>query len=529
MLKRNLLLILATLLLLPLSLTHAQTGSWTAWLYTAVEGRMTQVDDTGAVLADVILPLPTGFDRYPQKVAVGHGGSPFAYVAFNSTTFQGALVVTQGASLLASFNLPLTFADSTEFVADESIFNENNSALAMGYSLDGGGWGLLVFDLLSGTVAQTIRHDTPTVSVLGLSSNFGLTPVPRRFIGREVIFSMIQAGSDGASEYAAYTWNIDSDAITNNLVYPSLDADIFQPTGEIVMSLPDDRLPNQSDTFTFFQANSLHVFDPFTGARFPFYNAPDLFLYAPHFIQNGELVLVNSTTADGGSNQWTVIGRDGVIVGALPATITINDVAGLGDGFLYTTDAFTPGATTLVYVNTRDGLNAGVPIWQSAAGALPVIAWAGDTVVRAQAAYAPWTKLADAVYAPGVTAQVAPVAGQSLLTPAAGQPLLTPAGGMSPSDLSAPATPVFGRFLTIGSLATINTTEGDELNVRQAPNTTAAILGKLPDGSRVTITDGPRSADGFNWWKVRTGSGIEGWVVESVDDGGTRLQTLLPE
>src|SRR5215211_3383064 len=95
MLKRNLLLILATLLLLPLSLTHAQASGWTAWLYTAADGRMTQVDDTGAVLADVILPLPTGFDSYPQKVAVGHGGNPFAYVAFNSTTFQGALVIAQ--------------------------------------------------------------------------------------------------------------------------------------------------------------------------------------------------------------------------------------------------------------------------------------------------------------------------------------------------------------------------------------------------------------------------------------------------
>ena len=40
---------------------------------------------------------------------------------------------------------------------------------------------------------------------------------------------------------------------------------------------------------------------------------------------------------------------------------------------------------------------------------------------------------------------------------------------------------------------------------------------------------GPRAAEGFTWWKIRTSAGIEGWVVESVDDNGSRLQTLIPE
>src|SRR5262249_48212530 len=97
---------------------QAQDNGWTAWLYNAADGRMTQVSETGAVLTDLTLPLPSGFDSYPQKIAVGHGGTPFAYVASNSTTYQGALVISQGAQLKASFNLPLTFSDSTEYVAD---------------------------------------------------------------------------------------------------------------------------------------------------------------------------------------------------------------------------------------------------------------------------------------------------------------------------------------------------------------------------------------------------------------------------
>jgi hypothetical protein len=513
-------LLLATLILCSLAIfpTTAQNGGWTAWLYNAADGHLTQVDDTGAVRTDFTLPLPIGFDLFPQKVAVGHGGSPFAYVVSNSATFQGALVVSQGAALKYSFNLPLTFADSSEFVADESIFNEDNSALALGYSLDGGGWGLLIFDLTSGTVAQTIRHDTPTVAVLGLSSNFGLTPVPRRFVGREVTFSMIQAGTDAAPQYDAYSWNIDTGDLTQNLAFPSLDADTFPPTGEMVMSLPDDRLPNHSADFTFFQANTLHVFDPLTGARFPFFNSQTETFSRPHFIQNGEQILFEVSSASGDTFEWQVASRDGTLVGTLPA-VTINDVRGLGDGFIYTTDTFSPGSTTLVYVNTREGLNAGVPIWTSSPNETLTIAWAGDTVIRAQAAYSPWAKLADAVYAPGVTAQLAPAGGQPLLTP----------GAISPSDLAAPSTPVFGRFLSVGGLAIVNTTEGDTLNVRTAPTRDSAVATRLPDGDRVTIVDGPRAAEGFTWWKVRTAAGIEGWVVESVDDNGSRLQTLIPE
>jgi len=516
--KRRLLLIRLMWCILAAIPVNAQSGGWSAWLYNAADGCVTQVSDTGAVLTDFTLPLPSGFDLYPQRIAVGHGGSPFAYVASNSTTFQGALVVSRGAALVSSFNLPLTFSDSTELVADESMFNEDDSALALGYSLQGGGWGLIVFDIETGTVTHTIRHDTPNVAVLGLSANFGLTPVPRLFIGGEVTFSMVQSGAEGAAEYDTYTWNIDTDALIKTLAFPSLDSDLFVPTGEMVMSLPDERLPNQSAAFTFFQANTLHVFDPLTGGRFPFYNAPGLTLFSPQFIQNGELIVVNSSDASG-AFQWTVVKRDGTDVGALPTSTAINDVAGVGDGFIYTTDTFSPGATTLVYVDTRDGLDAGVPVWTSEQGATPIIAWAGDTVARAQSAYTPWAKLADAVFAPNVTSQIAPAAGQPLLTPLA----------VSPIDLGDAATPVFGRFLTPGGLAVINTTEGDQLNVRLAPSTTANVVTKLPDGSRVTVLEGPRSADGFTWWKIRTGSGIEGWVVESVDDGGTRLQTLIPE
>jgi hypothetical protein len=53
------------------------------------------------------------------------------------------------------------------------------------------------------------------------------------------------------------------------------------------------------------------------------------------------------------------------------------------------------------------------------------------------------------------------------------------------------------------------------LNVRETPSATAAKLGCLPDGTAVTIVEGPTSADGFSWYRVEpTGSlPMSGWVV----------------
>jgi uncharacterized protein YraI len=87
--------------------------------------------------------------------------------------------------------------------------------------------------------------------------------------------------------------------------------------------------------------------------------------------------------------------------------------------------------------------------------------------------------------------------------------------------------PASGGILVVGGQASINTTEGDTLNVRAGPGTTFEIVARLPDGARVTLLEGPRAGEGYTWWRIRAGS-AEGWVVESVDDRGTRLQTLIP-
>ncbi len=195
----------------------------------------------------------------------------------------------------------------------------------------------------------------------------------------------------------------------------------------------------------------------------------------------------------------------------------MNEVRGTADGFIYTTTTFNPGATTLVDVNTRTGLNAGVPVWTSNPGGNQVIAWVGSNLVTPQIAYPPWIPLAAAVYAPGSTPIIAPTA-----------LFATTPEGVSPSQLQGAPTPSINRFLAVGTVAIAHTTEGDQLNVRLVPSVSADIIGKLSDGDRVMLLEGPRTSEGYNWWKVRTSAAIEGWVVESVNDNGQRLQTLVP-
>jgi hypothetical protein len=88
-------------------------------------------------------------------------------------------------------------------------------------------------------------------------------------------------------------------------------------------------------------------------------------------------------------------------------------------------------------------------------------------------------------------------------------------------------SPKWGPAFKPGDAARVRTTEGDTLNLRATPG--GDMLIQLVDGSRVTVTDGPRLQGGYQWWRIQTPDGIAGWAVESVvDDRGLRLRTLLP-
>lgn len=90
---------------------------------------------------------------------------------------------------------------------------------------------------------------------------------------------------------------------------------------------------------------------------------------------------------------------------------------------------------------------------------------------------------------------------------------------------TATATPERAALL-VGYTATINTSDGDTLNVRANPGITARVVIQLEDDTVVTLLEGPLDADGYTWWRIQTADGTQGWVVESIPEEG--LQTLLP-
>lgn len=83
--------------------------------------------------------------------------------------------------------------------------------------------------------------------------------------------------------------------------------------------------------------------------------------------------------------------------------------------------------------------------------------------------------------------------------------------------------------LRIGDEVNINTTEGDDLNIRSGPSTSNDVVARAPDGTVIRLLEGPQPSGGFVWWRVEVlNSGARGWVVESVDDNNELLRTVLP-
>ncbi len=69
--------------------------------------------------------------------------------------------------------------------------------------------------------------------------------------------------------------------------------------------------------------------------------------------------------------------------------------------------------------------------------------------------------------------------------------------------------------ISIGDQARVAQVDGSNTRLRSQPGFTQSIVGKVPEGTRLTILDGPECVDGNNWWYVRTNNGLEGWMTES--------------
>ncbi len=99
---------------------------------------------------------------------------------------------------------------------------------------------------------------------------------------------------------------------------------------------------------------------------------------------------------------------------------------------------------------------------------------------------------------------------------------ITGEGAVASTDTPANTFQVYD--LAVNDHATVFASHGDHLNLRSGPGLSFDILAKLDRDTYVTLLEGPRKNDGYNWWRITTADGKEGWAVERVEEE----QTLYP-
>lgn len=115
---------------------------------------------------------------------------------------------------------------------------------------------------------------------------------------------------------------------------------------------------------------------------------------------------------------------------------------------------------------------------------------------------------------PPVATNPVPVS-QSPVNPSSQPPPTLPPVSSAPVATKPPAGPGPAPILRPGGAAVVDTGAGNErLRLRREPGRAGVELRMIPNGQRLTIQDGPREMDGFNWWKVEY-AGEVGWVAGS--------------
>jgi len=95
----------------------------------------------------------------------------------------------------------------------------------------------------------------------------------------------------------------------------------------------------------------------------------------------------------------------------------------------------------------------------------------------------------------------------------------------TPTPTRAPtAVPTPAQALAIGARARIVNLNGSPLRARETPGL-SAVVGRIPEGSEVTLRDGPAEAEGYRWWRVEA-EGVTGWVAEGSPEGVVFLEPV---
>lgn len=82
------------------------------------------------------------------------------------------------------------------------------------------------------------------------------------------------------------------------------------------------------------------------------------------------------------------------------------------------------------------------------------------------------------------------------------------------------------RAPRVGDRVSVTMGQGGQLSIRATPGTNAQLVVRVNPGQQLTVLAGPQSANGLNWYQLRSDDGtIEGWAADG--DGTTRWLSPL--
>jgi hypothetical protein len=359
-------------------------------------------------------------------------------------------------------------------------FNDDATQYAFGERFYDDESNVLILDLELGEVVATLTDSGATLPVELAEQS--ADPIIQSFTENRIAF-IAAFGYSTQPTFASYIWDQRSQSLMQTTAFPATTLDVFEPTGESVIALADDRFQDVGENVR----NALHIYDPITRSRFPFFADGVNSFENPRFVQNGAYVVVKAMRPDE-DDQWLLIERDGAVLRPL-RNIDRRDIHGTEDGFVYLLRH--DGVSELVHFETETPFSDHT-VWV-ADGDWRILWIENDA--QTFGPYLNWAQLAEPVY---------------------DDPL--PEITIAPTPLPLPEP-----ILQAGMTAVVQTMGGEVLYLRDEP-ATGDIIKHLYDGNRVQLLEGPREINGYVWWHIRTSDDTEGWAAQAVDD----VTTILP-
>lgn len=106
------------------------------------------------------------------------------------------------------------------------------------------------------------------------------------------------------------------------------------------------------------------------------------------------------------------------------------------------------------------------------------------------------------------TTEMAPTATAAIIVPTTAVPRTTPTVVLPTESATEPPPPA---ELGPGATVVVKGTGGTGLNLRNRPTTQSRRVATVREGTELTVVEGPETGEGYEWWKLRTPDGTEGW------------------